>query len=112
MEWDDRSDSPNSLTAVKETNKEEYVQDAKERGLLFTPGWKRLARRSKILVRLLRQQSKLKSFKISLKFKYAAFEIPNDYADTIQLSANHSNHTRWSNSVEIVEIHQLMVLKS
>ena len=71
VEWEDSLVSPTSLSAMKETNKAECAEYAKEQNFLLTPGWKdlkRLASKSKYLVHALRQ-AKLKSFRIAPKYK-------------------------------------------
>ena len=107
VEWEDGSVSPTSLSAMKETNKAECAEYAKEHNLLSTPGWKdlkKLASRSKYLVRALRQ-AKLKSFRMAPKYKFG-FEVPNNYAHALKLDEKHGNK-RWVDSVKL-EMDQLI----
>ena len=78
--------SPTSLSTMKETNKAECAEYAKEHNLLSTPGWKdlkKLASKSKYLVRALRQ-AKLKSFWSAPKHKFG-FEVLNNYVHALAL---------------------------
>ena len=96
VEWEDGLVSPTSLSA-----KAECAEYAKEHNLLSTPGskdLKRLASKSKHLVRALRQ-AKLKSFRMAPKFKFG-FEVPNNYAHALELDVKHGNK-QWKESVQL-----------
>ena len=65
----------------------------KENNLLELDGWdtlKRLANRSKLTERLVKQ-AKLHSLKYSPRYKYG-FEIPKNYKDAEQLDRKNDNH--------------------
>ena len=92
---------------MKETNKPECAEYAKEHNLLSTPGWKDLKRLASKLIYLVRalRQAKLKQFRIAPKYKFG-FEVPNNYAHALELDAKHGNK-RWKESVKL-EMDQLV----
>ena len=92
MEWEDGSVNPQSLSVIGKDCPVECAQYALDNNLLDLPGWKqfkRLAKRDKIVKRLLKQ-AKLRSFQTSLRYKFG-YLIPNSWPEAKELDKRNGN---------------------
>ena len=90
--WEIDATSTKSLEALRKDTPVDLTIYTKQNNLLELDGWdklKRLANRSKLTERLVKQ-AKLHSLKYSPKNKYG-FEVPRDYADTERLDRKNDN---------------------
>ena len=96
--WETGATSTESFEALRKDIPVDLAIYAKENNLLELDGWdilKRLANRSKLTERLVKQ-AKLHSLKYSPKYKYG-FEVPKNYTDAEQLDRKNDNDN-WKNA--------------
>ena len=104
--WETGETSWEPLHLIKKCDPVTLAIYAKEKGLLSTDGWKgfrRLAKRHKVVTRLL-NQAKLKSFRTAPRYKFG-FLVPRDHYEAMKFDEVNGN-TRWRDS-ELVELHQI-----
>ena len=93
--WETGAVSTECLETLYKDIPVDLVIYAKENDLLEEEGWKKLkwlANRSKLTKRLVKQ-AKLKSFRISLQYKYG-FKVPKNYKHAEKLDKKNGN-TKW-----------------
>ena len=74
---------------------------AQKKGLLDTPGWKKLKNYTKNAKKMLRfvNQAKLRSYRTAPMYKYG-FQVPRNYAEAMRLDEEHGN-TKWQDAVDL-----------
>ena len=104
--WENGSTSHEPLAVLKQDIPVDLAIYGKDNNLLSLPGWKslkRLAKRAKLVTRLIKQ-AKLRSFRLKPKYKYGV-EVPRDYNHALQMDKRNGN-TRWqdANKLEHVKL--------
>jgi len=108
VEWEDGSTTYEPLTTIAADDPVTVALYAKEKGLLDTPGWKRLKRitnREKKLIRMIKQVC-LKSLRHAIHYK-CGYQIPRTVKEAFELDKKNGNIS-WEDAItlELLQIHE------
>jgi len=108
VEWEDGSTTYEPLATIAADDPVTVALYAKDKGLLDTPGWKRLKRianREKKLIHMVKQ-AHLKSLRHAICYKYG-YQIPRTVKEAFELDKKNGN-TFWEDAItlELLQIHE------